>query len=82
VKFADEPGFTRIATLEEIRAKDSNLSIPLYVAPQALGTNEERANYAANGLPDALSAWLASSQQVRAALNDLLARGRERRRKT
>ena len=29
----NEPGFTRVATLEEIRAKDGNLSIPLYVAP-------------------------------------------------
>ena len=34
-EFKDEPGFTRVATLEEIRAKDGNLSIPLYVAPQA-----------------------------------------------
>ena len=80
-QFADEPGFTRVATLEEIRAKDGNLSIPLYVAPQALGTHPERADYAANGLPDALSAWLASSQQVRAALNGLLAGGSEGRRK-
>ena len=71
-KFKDEPGFTRVASLEEIRAKDGNLSIPLYVTPQTLGTREERADYAANGLPDALSAWLASSQQVRAALNGLL----------
>ena len=29
--FKDEPGFTRVATLEEIRHKDGNLSIPLYV---------------------------------------------------
>ena len=79
-KFKDEPGFTRVATLEEVRAKDGNLSIPLYVAPQTLGTREERADYAANGLPDALSAWLESSQQVRAALNGLLASGPERRR--
>ena len=80
-KFKDEPGFTRVASLKEIRAKDGNLSIPLYVAPQSLGTGEERADYAANGLPDALSAWLESSQQVRAALNGLLAGGPEPRRK-
>ena len=29
--FRDEPGFTRVATLEEIRARNGNLSIPLYV---------------------------------------------------
>jgi type I restriction enzyme M protein len=80
-KFNDEPGFTRVATLEEIRAKDGNLSIPRYVAPQSFGTREERADYAANGLPDAVSAWLESSQQVRAALNGLLAGGPEPRRK-
>jgi type I restriction enzyme M protein len=79
--FKDEPGFTRVAALEEIRAKDGNLSIPLYVSPQTSGAQQERAGYAANALPEALSAWLASSQQVRAALNDLLAGGPEGRRK-
>jgi len=29
--FKDEPGFTRAAPIEEIRAKDGYLSIPLYV---------------------------------------------------
>ena len=29
--FKDEPGFAHVATLEEIRDKDGNLSIPLYV---------------------------------------------------
>ena len=37
--FKDEPGFARVATLEEIRAKDGNLSIPLYVASQATEAN-------------------------------------------
>lgn len=69
--FKDEPGFTRVATLEEIRAKDGNLSIPLYVPPQATEAREERAGYAA-GLPGAISEWLASSAQVRAALQGLL----------
>lgn len=71
--FKEVPGFTRVATLDDIRAKDGNLSIPLYVTPQATETHEERADYAANGLPDAISAWLESSQRVRVALNDLLA---------
>ena len=34
-QFREEPDFTRVATLEEIRAKNGNLSIPLYVAPTA-----------------------------------------------
>ena len=36
--FRDEPGFARVAALEEIRAKDGNLSIPLYVAPARSAT--------------------------------------------
>lgn len=66
-----EPDFTHVATLNDVRAKEGNLSIPLYVAPQATETHEERAHYAANGLPDAISAWLASSTQVRTALQGL-----------
>jgi hypothetical protein len=31
--FCPQPGLARIASLEEIRAKDGNLGIPLYVAP-------------------------------------------------
>ena len=29
--FADEPGFAKVATIEEVLAKDGNLSIPRYV---------------------------------------------------
>jgi len=43
------------------------------ITAQATETHEERADYAANGLPDAISAWLESSRQVRVALDDLLA---------
>ena len=50
----------------------ANLSIPLYVAPQAAEAREDRAGYAADGLPGALSAWLASSAQVRVAIQGLL----------
>jgi type I restriction enzyme M protein len=72
-KFADVPGLTRVATLEEIRAKDGNLSIPLYVAPAANGGSD--ANPATPGKPDlmaALNGWLASSAQVRTALGGLI----------
>ena len=61
-KFKDEPGFTRVATLEEIRAKDANLSIPLYVAPAVDTVQEEPGQYGTGSLADALSAWLESSQ--------------------
>ena len=31
--FADEPGFAKVATIEEVLAKEGNLSIPRYVRP-------------------------------------------------
>ena len=68
--FTDEPGFTHVAGLEEIRARDGNLNIPLYVSmPDSNG----QAQVSANGsLPDALSAWLTSSSDVRTALATML----------
>jgi type I restriction enzyme M protein len=68
----DEPGFTHLATRDEIRSKEGNLSIPLYVASPTTA-REERAGYTAgNELPDALSAWLKSSVELRVALRSLL----------
>ena len=46
--FKDEPGFTRVVPIEEIRAKEGNLSIPLYVAPAAT-VQEARAGFAGGG---------------------------------
>jgi type I restriction enzyme M protein len=71
-QFKDEPGFTRVATLEEIRAKDGNLSIPLYVAPASPGGNGPGAAFASDEIPKVLEAWLTSSSRVRDALNALL----------
>jgi type I restriction enzyme M protein len=70
--FKDEPGFTRVATLEEIRTKEGNLSIPLYVSGQAHEAQQERAGYGAEALPEALSAWLESSRRMRQALEQVL----------
>lgn len=72
-KFADAPGFARVVTLAEIRAKDGNLSIPLYVAPAANGGSDS--NPAAADQPqlaDALAAWMKSSGDVRQALAMIL----------
>jgi len=66
--FVDEPGFVYVATLEEIRAHDGNLSIPLYVAQPAGMVCEEPGRYGDASLPDALSAWLESSRSAQEAL--------------
>jgi type I restriction enzyme M protein len=70
--FQDEPGFTRVVSIEEIRAKEENLSIPLYVGGESSVVREDAAEYRTNGLPSALTAWLESSSAVRHSLDSLL----------
>ena len=56
--FTDIPGFTAVATTEEVLSKDSNLSIPRYV-------KKERAS-SINGEPqDLAEAWTAFEQEGR-----------------
>lgn len=72
--FKTEPGFTRVASLEEIRTREGNLSIPLWVAPSADGVSAGTAVVGAGGpdLKTALEAWLQSSQTLRGVLSELL----------
>ena len=70
-KFADAPRFARGVTLDEIRAKDGNLSIPLYVAPMSEDTAATGKLIEPN-LPDALARWLESSIVVRETMESLL----------
>ncbi|MFA6313942.1 MAG: N-6 DNA methylase, partial [Sterolibacterium sp.] len=75
--FVDEPGLACVASLEEIRAKNGNLSIPLYIAPAPVA-EQARGSYAVGqtaGLDRALTDWLESSRQVRTALEGLLKDG-------
>ena len=68
---------TRVATLEEIRAKDGNLSIPLYVAPVASGVSDASLAAEAALLPSALAGWLESSQKLKVAMNELFIKNAE-----
>ena len=70
--FQDEPGFTRAVPVEEIRAKEGNLSIPLYVGGETQAQTDAAAASATTALLDALAAWLKSSAAVRKSLNTLL----------
>lgn len=71
--FRDEPGFTRVATLEEIRANDGNLSIPLYVSQLPTAVREESETYGTEDpLTAALNGCIESSAQMRKALSKLL----------
>lgn len=66
--FKDEPGFTRVVPIEEIRAKDGNLSIPLYVGGETQAQRDAAAESATTALPEALANWLRSSKQIRKSL--------------
>lgn len=50
--FADQPGFAKVVTIDEVLKKDANLSIPRYVRPVS---NEDRVN----GEGDLKKAWTA-----------------------
>ena len=71
-KFKDEPGFTRVVPIEEIRTKEGNLSIPLYVGGETQGQTDAAAESATTALPNALSSWLENSRKVRDSLQTLL----------
>ena len=68
--FANIPGFARLATLDEIRLNDGNLSIPLYV--RGRGVSEAKSDYAADGLKTAVKAWEESSVKLHKTLNILI----------
>ncbi len=71
-EFKDEPGFTSVVPIEEIRAKEGNLSIPLYVGGETQAQTDVAAESARTALPEALLGWLESSAKLRAALSSLL----------
>jgi type I restriction enzyme M protein len=68
--FEDVGGFAKVASLAEIRANDGNLSIPLYVRGKAVG--EPRAEYAINGLKEAVQMWEESSNNLNKSIEQLL----------
>ena len=61
---------TRVATLDEVRAKDGNLSIPICVGPSE--KKEAGTASAASGVEDALFSWIQSARAVRSSLAGLL----------
>jgi type I restriction enzyme M protein len=66
--FKDEPGFTRVVPIEEIRAKEGSLNITLYIGAETQAQTDAAAESATTALQVALTEWLQSSQQVRKSL--------------
>jgi len=69
--FADVEGFACVATLDDIRANNANLSIPLYVRPKANGGNGATKSEADKPLSAVVAEWQASSQALRASMKGL-----------
>jgi type I restriction enzyme M protein len=69
-RFEDEPSFTRVVSLVELRERDGNLSIPLYVT-HAPATDTTAVNETPS-LAAPLNAWLQSRGEVAAALAQIL----------
>lgn len=69
--FNDESGFTRVATLDEIRSKSGNLSIALYVEAETKAQREEPSEAATSSLPAVLSDWINSSRDVLSSLIEI-----------
>jgi len=67
----DQPGFACVATLEEVLAKDGNLSLPLYV--RAESDNGPKNTQAVNdgNLGQAIITWQESSRQLRMSMERL-----------
>ncbi|MEK6408335.1 MAG: class I SAM-dependent DNA methyltransferase [Acidobacteriota bacterium] len=74
-KFETQPGFARVATLDEIRAKESTLSLPLYVAGSSAvnSVGEAVAPNAESDLGGVLTDWIESSRVVRQQIQRLIA---------
>ncbi len=68
-----ELGFARLVGLDEIRSREGNLSIPLYVTTtQAVEESQGAYGESAPKLDAALTDWLDSRAQVREALTQIL----------
>jgi type I restriction enzyme M protein len=70
--FKDVEGFAKVASLADIRANDGNLSIPLYLRGRVV--SDEKGEYTADGLREAISAWGESLVDLHEKIGSLLKR--------
>lgn len=70
--YEDVEGFARVAGLEEIRGKDYNLNIPLYVR-RLKGTDGNEAGEGGKDLGTVIAEWEESSAALRASMGELFA---------
>ena len=68
--FKGVEGFAKVASLEDIRANDGNLSIPLYVRGKAV--SDEQGEYAADELKAGIISWEESSKILGISITQLI----------
>lgn len=68
--FQDIDGFARVATLDNIRANQANLSIPLYVR-SSVNINGVRTNEYGKPLTAVIAEWQLSSEALRQSMDEL-----------
>jgi type I restriction enzyme M protein len=66
------PGFSRIVPIAEIRTKEGNLSIPLYITSDVSSIENKHDATGNDSLTQALNSWQQSSKLVRSSLKKLL----------
>ena len=64
-------GFARLASLDEIRSQDGNLSIPLYVRPANGNGSSAGGNGGRKALDKAITEWQDSSATLRQSMDGL-----------
>ncbi|HEX5807548.1 MAG TPA: class I SAM-dependent DNA methyltransferase [Anaerolineales bacterium] len=70
--FKDIQGFAKVTSLDDIRVNNGNLSIPLYVRKNRV--QEEKGEYAIDGLRGKVRAWNESSDNLIRSIETLLER--------
>lgn len=70
LEYQDEPGFSTITSLTDVRTQDGNLSIPLYVAAHSGPPTD--APQGSGDVAQAVSNWLQNSKTARASMKALL----------
>lgn len=68
-EFEDVPGFAHIASLQEIRANDSNLNIVSFVRPLSVGGSN---GHTSGSVKEAFLEWQRSLAELRSSMDELL----------
>jgi type I restriction enzyme M protein len=70
--FTEEPGFAHVATLEEIRSRDANLSLAQYVMNRPSVSDSTNGPTPVKDMVGGIEQWLESSRTLNDSLRELI----------